>query len=358
MPKCIYREVELNSNRPEDDDTASIEHIIPWAIGGSNGLTIPDASKAANNDLGSEVDARFVDTLPLAIKRHQLQLRSQNGNITPIVWRGSSPDGAGSTVTIHADGKVDIDFDIVVNRPEKGELGPMLVSGSRERIEPILTGMLKGMKKRNEVAYSQDGNLLESLDDFWSASEQTLVDRVRMNVEYFNQEAWTRGVLKIALAAGHKILGPEWSFGPDAAVIRQTVMNPRDKWPKSPRGFIAGELDRSLRLALGKTAAVRDANQHTVAVLPANERGAGIAVISLFGGDGVPEAVIGIGKLPRAMVDALNREANHDTNMGYRVDPRTRTSVPITFGEIDKRVARQGPTNKKSMRVFQDRSLR
>lgn len=304
------------------------------------------------------MDARFADTLPLAIKRHQLQLKSQNGNITPIVWRGASPDGAGAKVTIHVDGRVEVNFDVVVARPEKGQTGPISVSGSREQLEPILAGMLKGMKRRNEVAYSEDGNLLQSLDDFWSASEQTLVDRVRLNVEYFNQEAWTRGMLKIALAAGHKILGPDWTLGPDAAVIRPIVMNPREKWTTPPRGFIAGQLDRSLRLALGKTAAVRDSNQHTVAVLPANQQGAGIVAISLFGGDGVPEAVIGIGKLPQTMVDALNRQANHDTIMGYRVDPRTRIAVPITFGEIDRRIATQGPTNKKSLRVYQDPSIR
>ena len=135
-------------------------------------------------------------------------------------------------------------------------------------------------------------------------------------------------------------------------------MNSRTSWPALPRGFIAGKLDRSLRLALGKTAAVRDAHQHTVAVLPASQHGGGVITISLFGGDGVPEALIAIGKLPQKMVDALNREVNNGTIMGYRVDPITRSAVPITFGEIDRRVAAQGPTNKKSMRVYQDRSLR
>jgi hypothetical protein len=358
MAKCIYREVILNSNKPEDDDTASLEHIIPWALGGSNGFTISDVSKAANNDLGSEVDARLADTLPIAIMRHRLQLKSQNGNIMPIVWRGASPDGYGATFTIHPDGTVDVFLDTVVDRPATGQSGPISVSGPRERIESILVGMLKGMKKRKESAYTQNGNLLQSLDDFRNASEETLIDKLRLTVEYFNQEAWTRGLLKIALAAGHRLLGAEWTFGADATSIRQTVMNSRQNWPALPRGFIAGELDRSMRLALGKTAAVRDSNQHTVAVVPANQTGKGVLVVSLFGGNGVPEAVIGIGKLPHMMVDALNRRDNSATIMGYRIDPKTRAAVPITFGEIDRRIATQGPTNKKSMKMYQDRSLR
>lgn len=359
MSKCIYREVTLNSNKPEDDDTASDEHIIPWAIGGSDGFIIRDASKVANNDLGSEVDARFVNMLPLAIMRHRLQLKSQNGNIAPIIWRGESPDGIGATVTIEAGGNLNVDVKLAVTKPEKGQQGPIVVSGPPEKVEPILAGLLKGIRRRNEIIYSEDGKILETLDDFSEISNSFMVDQVHLRVEYFNKEIWVRGMLKIALAAGHKILESDWTFGPSAANIRQIVMNPRKDWPKAlPRGFIAGELNRSLRLALGKNATVRDQNMHTVAVLPAGESGAGIIAISLFGGGGVPEAVIGIGKLPGAIVDALNSDAFHETIMGYRVDPRSRTTTPIKYGEIDRRIATMGPTNRKSMRVYQDRSLR
>ncbi len=80
MPKCIYREGDLNFNKPENDDTATAEHIIPWAIGGSNGLVTPDASQEANNDLGSEVDARFADTLPLPYWRYENAEENQSGS--------------------------------------------------------------------------------------------------------------------------------------------------------------------------------------------------------------------------------------------------------------------------------------
>ena len=88
--RCIYRGVALNNNRIEDSDTASVEHIIPWAIGGSNSVTTSDVSKLANNDLGSKVDAPFASTLPIALKRHQLELKSQGGNIPPIIWRAKA----------------------------------------------------------------------------------------------------------------------------------------------------------------------------------------------------------------------------------------------------------------------------
>lgn len=340
MTKCIYRGIDLNKDCPDNDNTATVEHIIPWALGGSNGFVTCDVSKKANNDLGSQVDAQFANTLPIAMKRHQLQLKSQNGNIPPIIWRGTAPDGHAAVVTIHADKKFEVDFLPKVTRHhDVSEPGPMSISGSRERVMPILEGVLKGMKKRGHSAYSEDGLLLSSLDDFLKSSTSTLVDEVSLSIEYFNQEIWTRGILKIALAAGHKILGYDWTAG------------------APPRGFIAGELSRGLRLAVGKTAKTASSHQHIVSVLPADHRGAGILVVSLFGGV-VPEALIAIGSLPESFCSKLNSENNLEALMGYRIDPITRATTPILFAEIDRRIATQGPTNKRTRAIGQDRRLR
>lgn len=201
MTKCIYREVTLNHNKREDNDTATLEHILPWAIGGSNGFATDDASKSANNDLGSEVDSKFIDTLPIAIKRFHWQIKSQKGNVPSIVWRGLTPDGHNATFTVHPDWSTEVKLETLVERPEAGQPGPMSVTGARERLEPILAGILKGMKKRNETVYARDGRLLQSLDDLWSVSEPKLVEELKISLKYFDPDAWTRGIMKIALAA-------------------------------------------------------------------------------------------------------------------------------------------------------------
>ena len=358
MTKCIYREVILNHNKPEDSDTASLEHIIPWAIGGSNGFATDDASKAANNDLGSEVDAKFADTLPIAIKRFKFQIKSQKGNVPSIVWKAVTPDGDKATFTVNPDWSTEVKIGTVVERPAPGQAGPMTASGPREQLEPILSGLLKGMKKRDQKVYTRDGRLLESVEDLLSASDPRTVEELKISLKYFDPDAWTRGIMKIALAAGHKILGPEWTFGPAAANIRQIVMNVRDKWPPRMRGYVAGEWDRGIRLPLGKTAQVRDANLHTIGVLPADKNGSSVICISLFGGQDVPESVIDIGELPKTMIDALNRQDNHGTVLGYRIDPNTRVATAITMRDMERQVATKGPTNKRMMAVFQDRSLR
>src|SRR5438132_854341 len=67
MARCIYvPERELNDDRPPNERTKSIEHVVPWALGGSNGCTVDDVSTKANNDLGTEIDAPFSNLLPIA----------------------------------------------------------------------------------------------------------------------------------------------------------------------------------------------------------------------------------------------------------------------------------------------------
>jgi len=359
MAQCVYRGITLNNNDPADDDTASLEHIIPWAIGGSNGLATRDASKKGNNDLGSDVDAPFANTLPLAFMRHKLELKSNSGNIPPIIWKGQTEYGDKATFTLNADGSSELDLGLKVERPPKGQAGRMTVAGSHEKAVQTLEGMLKGMRKRGETAYSQNGKLLESVDDFLAISEQRLVDNARFSVEYFNKEAWGRGILKIVLALGHHMLGPEWSQGVGADPIREIVMNSPDKWPaKIPRGYIAGKWHTSFRRILGKTKAVHDGFVHTVAILPGTEDGRAIGLVSLFGGNNVPEAVVDIGKLPQSFIDKLNAPLNQGVIMGYQVDPITRTTTPISLEEIDSRNRTLGPTNKRSLRLYHERSLR
>jgi hypothetical protein len=73
MSNCIYCRAPLNNNVPPDDMTRSKEHIIQWALGGSEEVVTWDASRKYNNDFGRDIDAPFSNFLPLALKRHQLE---------------------------------------------------------------------------------------------------------------------------------------------------------------------------------------------------------------------------------------------------------------------------------------------
>jgi len=57
MERCLYTYSELNKNCPPNESTASREHIVPYAIGGSDHFAIDYCSKKANNDFGRDIDA-------------------------------------------------------------------------------------------------------------------------------------------------------------------------------------------------------------------------------------------------------------------------------------------------------------
>lgn len=121
---------------------------------------------------------------------------------------------------------------------------------------------------------SKTGNPLTTVGEYLQDAEDISINEATFKVELFNTEAWARGILKIILALGHKVLGEEWTFGSMANVVRAYVMFPSAKWPvQRIYGDVVGEWDRRVRVATGKTAKVRDRQLHTVAILPASEAG-------------------------------------------------------------------------------------
>ena len=70
-----------------DDETVirSIEHVIPYGLGGSDDLTIITCDRS-NNTLGSDVDAPFMDFFPVQCSRFFLGLKSVKGNEPTQIW--------------------------------------------------------------------------------------------------------------------------------------------------------------------------------------------------------------------------------------------------------------------------------
>lgn len=199
MSKCIYCEIELNFKTKGEPNSASEEHIIPLSIGGSNGFTTLDVCKRSNNDLGSSVDAPFSNTLPIAIKRHELKIKSSSGKIPPIVWHGHSDDGIPGKMTIHSDGTGDIAFEPSVVRNNIGNVEVISVGAPEEIFNTIIAGKINKMNKSNGTLRSMSGEQLTTLDDVFSVAEEKLIDRINFKIAYFEQEAWTRGILKTHL---------------------------------------------------------------------------------------------------------------------------------------------------------------
>ena len=60
MTRCMYvHDRELNEDRPPNDSTKSLEHIVPWALGGSSGLR-PEAGRIRTVSISVQEDPRIV----------------------------------------------------------------------------------------------------------------------------------------------------------------------------------------------------------------------------------------------------------------------------------------------------------
>ncbi len=71
----------------DDEVLFSDEHVVPYAIGGPNALTIR-VSKDANSEIGRLVDVKFTDNLFVMHHRVRLDLRGQSGAEPRMDWRG------------------------------------------------------------------------------------------------------------------------------------------------------------------------------------------------------------------------------------------------------------------------------
>jgi hypothetical protein len=304
MTHCIYvPERELNDDRPPNERTKSIEHVVPWAIGGSNGCTIDEVSTKANNDLGTEIDAPFSNLLPIASWRHTLKIEGQSGKTPPIEFDGvATKNGTPAKITFHADGRVDFTPRLQVQRdqiaPGAEKIG---VGGERLDVERVLTGMRQKAERTGRKFHTVAGDPLASAADFERHYEVVELDEFKLldvlpRFPEFNQRVWARGIMKMVLGLGHKVLGPEWTFGEWGGLVRGCLADDESQWPKDRfRGRLTYRLPGTICNVLGMTPASIERHEHVIAILPADNDKPMMAVASLFGGKNVPQAVIGIG---------------------------------------------------------------
>ena len=84
---------------------------------------------------------------------------------------------------------------------------------------------------------------------------------------------------------------------------------------------------------LGITSEVREKNKHTLAILP--HKNQTVAVVSLFGGKDIPEALIGLGG-ERGKLAVVNDRMNAKARVGVQIDPTTRKVKWITVEDFVK----------------------
>jgi hypothetical protein len=343
MARCIYvPERELNDDRPRNERTRSIEHVVPWALGGSNGCTTEDVSWKANSDLGTEIDAPFSNLLSIAFWRHTLQLKGQSRTIPPIVFDAiATKNGTPAEITFHADGRVEFTPKLSVQRePIVSGAEKVAISGQRLDVERVLSGMRKRAEQTGKKFHAFTGDPLASIADFEEHYETVELDEFKVlellpRFPGFNQRVWARSIMKMVLALGHKVLGPEWTFGEWGNLVRRCLADDETQWPKDRfRGRLTCRLPRQICDVLGMTPASFDRYEHVIAILPADNDKQLMPVVSLFGGENVPQAVIGIGPPVGALRVPADDTLPRQIPVGWRIRPSARVAEPITAEEM------------------------
>lgn len=84
----------------EQKSNSSLEHVIPKAIG-NNSFTTNNVCKDCNSELGEKIDSKFLNCLPIKMKREALCLEGYKGSIPQVLKEGK--DSSGDTIKFYRD---------------------------------------------------------------------------------------------------------------------------------------------------------------------------------------------------------------------------------------------------------------
>lgn len=208
---CIY------SGNNFSDTERSVEHIVPYSIGGSNSFTIYDVSKKANNDAGSRIDAQLVNSWFVSAERWRLGIKSQGGDIPPVLMEGTievNGHVAKATYAINHDQSVEL-----ITIPEVNcdwASGKIKINCDPKDLPTIVANIDRKAKRKG---FSLSKDQFQDLDGKVIKVENPELKGTMS----FNMHAFVPCFLKMALATGHRVFGYSWSKNSDAAAIRKAM---------------------------------------------------------------------------------------------------------------------------------------
>ncbi|MGB8496357.1 MAG: HNH endonuclease [Candidatus Acidiferrum sp.] len=239
---CPYCGVE------HDDKTVvtSIEHVIPYGLGGSDDLTIITCDRS-NNTLGANVDAPFMDFFPVRVNRFFLGLESTKGN-QPTIDLGGKGWINGKEVpisySISADSK---DLKIAEPRLLRTQISDgseqWQVSGDPVKVREIIEGKLRKQMKLGKTITLRDGSTLrlEDLDKLFAENETVMQNPSVLKTIQFDYLMPIRFFSKLALAMGYLHFGETFSRSSVGETLRrhmtvekwEDVRLPGAVWPET-----------------------------------------------------------------------------------------------------------------------------
>ncbi|KQU01819.1 hypothetical protein ASG60_18385 [Methylobacterium sp. Leaf469] len=298
--RCIYTGKSLV---PGDEKLKpSHEHIVPLALGGSNGLTTDDVSADANARAGKEIDDAVASLLPYLTLRHRYGLKGNRQTIPSVVLKGQFEEGSTAHATMEISAGADVTFTFQKEQTVAGTVatGGQLVSfdTTEERTRFLLQKRLEQARARNLKIFTPFGQVKDEEDIEIALMLADRADQGRFKASLSIdvaaiQFAVAKLMTKIALALGHRVLGPEWTFSGSGDLLREGLWTPLGAKPPAIKGTLTAQIEQSL----GPILHVK-ADHHVLAVLPAGTKT--VAIIALFGGElGIATIDLGIDTMAR-----------------------------------------------------------
>jgi hypothetical protein len=305
------------------DEVTTLEHVVPYSIGGSNAFTI-HVSKTANDRAGGEVDSLLTNNFFISAERIARGLEGQSGNAPSYRWNGTiDVDGR----AVDARYKISSEQQDLWMRPDvQRALRPdgieqVSIACELADLDRILADLNRKLAKQGKAPIDKDA--------FIRNARLISNDQPEMKVEdSFNVHSFERPFIKIALGAAHYALGETFTRTADADLLRCALWEP-DPTAVSRQGlhgcvwplFEGTDTEQFLKI-MGRP------DQHVVVI--ANTGPLGAAII-LFG------QYLGMLKLS----DNVRRYAPQiGEGVAYVIDPITRTLDKSTYRE---HVARYRP---------------
>ncbi len=205
----------------------SSEHVVPYAMGGTNEFTIP-VCEASNNEFGGQIDRPLTEFFPVRSERFFLGLKGTDGT-PPTLDLGGTTYLQGREVAlknlIGPDGKDMRLTGRVIERTSTADGEHWNLSGSPEAIRKALAGKIQDQAAKGKWVKNDKGELitLENLDEILAGGMEEIQNPCVLRKIDFNY-LWTwRFFAKLALAVGHYQFGEEFSRSERADQLRKVM---------------------------------------------------------------------------------------------------------------------------------------
>lgn len=218
MPYCPYLDLDVA------DAEMTVEHIVPYALGGSDDFVIP-VSKRGNDLAGSGPDSEMVNSFFMEKERLFRNIPSTSGNTPKFRRKGKTTvEGLDVDITIDETPSGATASVRTSVRPESspdGHPGCRVITSDEVKAREILKKIARRRRERGEGDVDVEAAIAGAL-------RSDINPRMVQAQASIRIDAFERAFAKIALATGHFVLGERYSRSPDAGRLRNFM------WEQDP----------------------------------------------------------------------------------------------------------------------------